>query len=328
MTVGRPGRPRLLGPEPRAQLRRPRRAAWLCDARRGAARARSPRATRSARSTADFDELLADPELDAVVIATPVPTHYALAKQALEAGKHVLVEKPPAMRGDEMDELVVLAEERDLVLMPGHLLLYHPGVPQAEGADRHGRARRRALRLRQPPEPRDRAHERERALVARRPRPLGDPLPARRGAVEAFAHGRDFLNRASRTSSSAPALPVREDRPHAPVVARPAQDAADDRRRPREDGRLRRHGARAQGDRSTTRGREAAPRATASGRRAPATSTSRRSRHDEPLRLECRQFLRLVARRAATGKVARRRCAVVRVLERSRTRSTESLRDR
>jgi predicted dehydrogenase len=72
--------------------------------------------------------MLADPELDAVVIATPVPTHYELAKRALEAGKHVLVEKPPAMTGAEMDELVAIAAERDLVLMPGHLLLYHPGV--------------------------------------------------------------------------------------------------------------------------------------------------------------------------------------------------------
>ena len=72
--------------------------------------------------------MLADDLLDAVVIATPVPTHYDLARQALEAGKHVLVEKPPAMRAAEMDELVALAAERDLVLMPGHLLLYHPGV--------------------------------------------------------------------------------------------------------------------------------------------------------------------------------------------------------
>ena len=62
------------------------------------------------------------------MIATPVPTHYELAKRALEAGKHVFVEKPPAMKGAEIDELVALAEERDLVLMPGHLLLYHPGV--------------------------------------------------------------------------------------------------------------------------------------------------------------------------------------------------------
>jgi len=81
-----------------------------------------------ARMYSDFDELLADDEVKAVVIATPVPTHYSLARTALEAGKHVLVEKPPAMRGVEIDELVAIAAERDLVLMPGHLLLYHPGV--------------------------------------------------------------------------------------------------------------------------------------------------------------------------------------------------------
>src|SRR5438270_491581 len=73
----------------------------------------------NARVTGDFAEMLADDELDAVVIATPVPTHYPLAKQALEAGKHVFVEKPPAMRAAEMDDLVSLSEERDLVLMPG-----------------------------------------------------------------------------------------------------------------------------------------------------------------------------------------------------------------
>jgi predicted dehydrogenase len=81
-----------------------------------------------ARVTEDFGELVDDPELDAVVISTPVPTHYALAKQALEAGKHVFVEKPPAMRGEEMEELVALAAERELTCMPGHLLLYHPAV--------------------------------------------------------------------------------------------------------------------------------------------------------------------------------------------------------
>ena len=76
----------------------------------------------------DFGKLLADDAVEAVVVATPVPTHYSLAKQALEAGKHVLVEKPPAMNAREIDELVALAADRDLVLMPGHLLLYHPGV--------------------------------------------------------------------------------------------------------------------------------------------------------------------------------------------------------
>jgi predicted dehydrogenase len=77
---------------------------------------------------ADYGDLLANPDIDAVVVATPVPTHYALAKRGLEAGKHVFVEKPPAMRAAEMEELVALATERDLVLMPGHLLLYHPAV--------------------------------------------------------------------------------------------------------------------------------------------------------------------------------------------------------
>jgi predicted dehydrogenase len=82
----------------------------------------------NARMYADFGDLLEDRDVEAVVVATPVPTHYALSKQALLAGKHVFVEKPPAMRGEEMEELVALAEERDLTLMPGHLLLYHPAV--------------------------------------------------------------------------------------------------------------------------------------------------------------------------------------------------------
>ena len=66
--------------------------------------------------------------MDAVVVATPVPTHADLARKALAAGKHVFVEKPMALGADDAEELVALAEERGLVLMPGHLLLYHPGV--------------------------------------------------------------------------------------------------------------------------------------------------------------------------------------------------------
>jgi predicted dehydrogenase len=100
---------------------------WICDAseeRRDQFGRRFP----SAQVTGTFDEVLADESVEAVVIATPVPTHYTLAKQALEAGKHVFVEKPPAMRAHEMEELVALSEQLDLVLMPGHLLLYHPGV--------------------------------------------------------------------------------------------------------------------------------------------------------------------------------------------------------
>jgi predicted dehydrogenase len=100
---------------------------WLCDLDEqhlNSVASRYP----NAKATTRFEDLLEDDELDAVVIATPVPTHYGLAKQALEAGKHVFVEKPPAMRAAEMEDLVSLASEKDLVLMPGHLLLYHPGV--------------------------------------------------------------------------------------------------------------------------------------------------------------------------------------------------------
>jgi predicted dehydrogenase len=100
---------------------------WLCDLDEDL---RATFATRypGVHVTGSFEEMLVDPAVQGVVIATPVPTHYALTKQALEAGKHVLVEKPPAMRATEIDELLALATERELVLMPGHLLLYHPAV--------------------------------------------------------------------------------------------------------------------------------------------------------------------------------------------------------
>jgi predicted dehydrogenase len=101
--------------------------AWLCDASPEALERFTGRYPR-ARATTDFDEVLADESLDAVIVATPAVTHYELAKRALEAGKHVLVEKPPAMNAAEADDLVSTAERADRVLMPGHLLLYHPAV--------------------------------------------------------------------------------------------------------------------------------------------------------------------------------------------------------
>lgn len=78
----------------------------------------------------DVAALLTDDAIDAIVIATPSPTHYSLALQALSAGKHVYVEKPLTMKSDESVELTVLAQQRDLRLMVGHLLLYHPAVEQ------------------------------------------------------------------------------------------------------------------------------------------------------------------------------------------------------
>ncbi len=101
--------------------------AWLVDPdedRRARYAARFP----AARATDRFEDVLEDERVDAVVIATPVPTHAELARQALLAGKHVFVEKPVAIAAQDAQEVVALAEERGLVVMPGHLLLYHPGL--------------------------------------------------------------------------------------------------------------------------------------------------------------------------------------------------------
>jgi predicted dehydrogenase len=79
-------------------------------------------------TTQRYAEVLDDPRVEAVVVATPVSTHFALARDALEAGKHVLVEKPLASSYAEGEELVELAALRELVLMPGHTFLYSPPV--------------------------------------------------------------------------------------------------------------------------------------------------------------------------------------------------------
>ncbi len=81
-----------------------------------------------ARAVRELDAVLADSAVEAVVIATPPQTHYALAKRALQAGKHVLVEKPLATRYDDACELAELAAGNDVVLMPGHTFIYSPAV--------------------------------------------------------------------------------------------------------------------------------------------------------------------------------------------------------
>ena len=80
------------------------------------------------RATQSFSEVLTDPEVDAVVIATPVSKHHPMAAAALRAGKHVFVEKPLAASTQEAEDLIGLAERRECVLMPGHTFLYSPPV--------------------------------------------------------------------------------------------------------------------------------------------------------------------------------------------------------
>jgi predicted dehydrogenase len=82
----------------------------------------------SIQATPDFAELINNPEIDAIAIATPVNTHYDLALAALRAGKHVLVEKPMARTSDQVRRLIDEAERRKLVLMVDHTFLYTPAV--------------------------------------------------------------------------------------------------------------------------------------------------------------------------------------------------------
>lgn len=78
--------------------------------------------------TTELDEIVNDDAVDALAIATPVSTHHAIAKKALLAGKHVLVEKPLAATSDQARELIAIAEARNLVLLVDHVFLYSPAV--------------------------------------------------------------------------------------------------------------------------------------------------------------------------------------------------------
>jgi predicted dehydrogenase len=100
---------------------------WLCDLS-PELRDRYASVFPNASMTADYDDLLSDDSLDAIVLASPVPTHYELGRKAIEAGKHTFIEKPLALTYEHARELADLADERGVKLMVGHLLEYHPGV--------------------------------------------------------------------------------------------------------------------------------------------------------------------------------------------------------
>lgn len=82
----------------------------------------------SVKVTNSFWDVLECKEIEALVVATPAESHYSLVREALRAGKHVLVEKPMALRVEEGEELVELAQKAGVILMVGHLLEYHPAV--------------------------------------------------------------------------------------------------------------------------------------------------------------------------------------------------------
>ncbi len=110
---------------------------WLCDGSEQALE-RWSQTFPAARLAADLDELLADAALDAVVIATPVPTHAALAEQVLAAGKHCFVEKPLAQSVADAERAVAASRDSGRILMVGHLLEYHPGLERLGEIARSG----------------------------------------------------------------------------------------------------------------------------------------------------------------------------------------------
>jgi predicted dehydrogenase len=116
-----PNLARVFSELPQVELR------WLCDASpevQLAMRSRYP----GVRTTPELDDLLEDELLDAVAIATPVATHFELARRVLEADKHVFVEKPLAVSAAEAEDLLRLAEARGRRIMVGHVLIFHPAV--------------------------------------------------------------------------------------------------------------------------------------------------------------------------------------------------------
>jgi predicted dehydrogenase len=103
------------------------RVRWVAEQdakRRAYVEANHPRS----RTTPAWEEAVSDPEVDAVVIATPASTHYALGKACLDAGKHIFVEKPLALSLREAEELIRLAESRRRIVMVGDTFLYNAAV--------------------------------------------------------------------------------------------------------------------------------------------------------------------------------------------------------
>jgi predicted dehydrogenase len=99
---------------------------------------RASRLAPAAAGAADLDQVLADPSVDALVLATPAVQHAAQARAALAAGKHVFVEKPMALSVSDAAAVVHAAEASERTLMVGHLMLYHPGFERLRELVRGG----------------------------------------------------------------------------------------------------------------------------------------------------------------------------------------------
>jgi predicted dehydrogenase len=107
------------------------RVAWVVD-REAERLARVEQRFEGVRTTDDFAQVERDADVDAVVIATPTSTHFEFARRALEAGKHVMVEKPLADTADRCETLCELAETRQRVLLVGHIFVYNDAAREVK----------------------------------------------------------------------------------------------------------------------------------------------------------------------------------------------------
>lgn len=103
-------------------------AVQICDVNR--ARVLELSSTLGIQGTSDYQQILNDSKIQAVSIATPSRMHYKVAKECMEAGKDVLVEKPLTMDVAEAEELVRIADKTNRILMVGHIFRYHPAVQE------------------------------------------------------------------------------------------------------------------------------------------------------------------------------------------------------
>src|SRR5471030_2432818 len=117
---------RTLAALPATQLR------WVCDVSPAPLEKIHQQAPH-VQTTTRLDDLLEDPTLDGIVIATIATTHFDVARRALSAGKHVMVEKPMTLTTRDAVELTELAHRLHRVLMVGHLLEYHPVIRHIRG---------------------------------------------------------------------------------------------------------------------------------------------------------------------------------------------------
>lgn len=91
------------------------------------------------KTTKDYKKIISDTSIDAVVIATPTVTHYDIARECLDSGKHILVEKPLSVNLKDARELVALAEKKKRILMVGHTFEYNPAINKMKEFIKNGR---------------------------------------------------------------------------------------------------------------------------------------------------------------------------------------------